>query len=135
MVTEWKSLSQVAQQSSLPQDPMPPSRLASCRGTDLPHLDPDLEFFGHQLDHLPEIHPVIGSIIKNGFGVVALVLHIIDLHLEIQPLGDLPGTEHGVVLVLHSRDPFFNIGKPGSPVNLLHIGLCRDRSCVSSAGN
>ena len=66
-------------------------------GTDLFHLDADAEGFGQHLDELTEVDAGIGNVIKDGFVAVALIFHVADFHIQIEFLGYLAGTYHGVL--------------------------------------
>ena len=68
---------------------------------DLAHLDPDFEFVGKHLDKFAKIDPVLSSIIKNSFGVIALVFNVVDLHLKPELIGNLPRPEHGGCFHFH----------------------------------
>ena len=57
-----------------------------------------MEGFSQHLDELTEIHASIGDIVEDGFIAVTLVLHIANLHLQPQVLGNLAAANHGLML-------------------------------------
>ena len=66
---------------------------------------------------LPEVHPIVGYIIKNGFVAVALVFYIANFHVEPEFFGNLTGTQHGVVLAGFGFLVFIKIHGTGFTVN------------------
>ncbi len=86
-------------------------------GTDLLHLNLDPELAGQYFDQLAEIDPFISDIVKDGFVTVALILHVADLHLQPQLLGDLTGANHGRLLARFCLLILLQIGRPGNAIN------------------
>ena len=72
-----------AQHSSRPQAPSPPMRPGLLAGADLLHLDADVEPLGEDLDQLAEIDALVGDVVEDSLDLVALVLHVADLHIEV----------------------------------------------------
>ena len=89
--------------------------------TNLFHLDAYMELLRQHLDELTKVHPVFGRIVEDGFGVVALILHVVYLHLQIHLLGDLAGLQQGVLFALYALGPTFDVGTFGAPEEFLNI--------------
>ena len=88
--------------------------------TNLFHLDAHVELLGQHLNQRAEIYTVVGGIVKDGLGVVALVLHIVHLHLQVQVLGNATGFEQGLVLVLQAGHPTLQVGALGPAEQLAY---------------
>lgn len=52
------------------------------------HLDSYLEGLGKHLYELAEIYALVGYIIEDSLVAVALILHVANLHVELEALGD-----------------------------------------------
>ena len=66
--------------------------------TDLLHLHADMEGLCQYSDQLAKVHALIGDIVENGLIAIALILHISDLHVQIQLGRNLTGLNHRIVL-------------------------------------
>ena len=98
--TDTKLESQLAQQADGARAYAPDSSgLLACAY--LLHLHPDLERVGKYAYQLAEIHALVGDVIENGLGPVALILHVANLHVEAKLLGYLARTDHRVMLTSH----------------------------------
>ncbi len=70
--------------------------LLSC--TDLLHLHTNVESLRQYSDQLAKVYALIGDIVENGLIAIALILHISDLHIQIQIGRNLAGLDHRIVL-------------------------------------
>ena len=70
--------------------------LLSC--TDLLHLDAYVEGSSQVLDQLAEVHALVGDIVEDSLLTVALILHVANLHVQSQVLGNLTALDHRLVL-------------------------------------
>ena len=86
-------------------------------GADLLHLDPYPEFFGVDLDELAEIHPAVRYVIENGLCPVSLELHVTYLHVQVQLLGNLAGTDHRLLLPGYGLLPLVYVKRLGFAVD------------------
>ena len=57
----------------------------------LAHLDTYSECIGQHLDKLSEIHSLVGDVVEDRLGLVTLVLHIPNFHIQLKVVGDLSG--------------------------------------------
>ena len=89
---------------------------------DLLHLYADLEGLGENLYQLAEVDTLVGDIIEYGLVAIALILHVADLHVEIQALGNFAGTYHGVVLARLGLLEFLDVGRLGQTEHTLGLG-------------
>ena len=80
-----------------------------------------MELLGQYLNQRAEIHAVVGRIVEDGLGVVALVLHIVHLHFQIQVLRYATGLEQCLVLILQAHHPAFQIRAFGAAEQLADI--------------
>ena len=67
-------------------------------GADLLHLHLDVEVVGEAAHEVAEVHALLGGVVEDGLGAVALVLHVAQLHVQAHVPHDAAGTEQGVVL-------------------------------------
>ena len=74
-------------------------------GADLAHLHFDFECGGQGPNQLPEIHPLLGRVVKRALGPVTLELNIAQLHLKVVLGDDLSGFEQGALLPFFGRLP------------------------------
>ena len=91
--------------------------------TDLFHFDADVERFRQHLNQGAEIHPVVGDIIEDGFGLVALVFHVADFHVQVKVGGNLPGAYHRLVFQGDGLFPLFNVVGLRLAVDFLQTAL------------
>ena len=66
-------------------------------GADLAHVDTNVEGAGQLTHQFAEIHPLLRGVVKGGPSVVALELHVGQLHANAQALDDLTGGFERVV--------------------------------------
>ncbi len=62
---------------------------------DLAHLDLHLELARIVADELAEVHAPLGRVVEGSLAQVALILHVADLHVEVERAGDGAGAHHG----------------------------------------
>ena len=74
-------------------------------GSDLAHVDADVEGACQLTNQVAEIHALLGRVVERGARIVALVLHIGELHADAQTLDDLTGFAEGVLFALTRRVP------------------------------
>ena len=62
------------------------------------HLDAHVEGSCQVLDELAEVHALVGDVIEDGLLAVALILHVANLHVQTEALGNLAALDHCLVL-------------------------------------
>ena len=78
-------------------------------GADLFHFDADVKPLGEDLDQLAEVHALVGDVVEDRLDLVALVLHVADLHIESHFGGDLACGDHRFVLQSDGLLPAFDV--------------------------
>ena len=115
------SCARAAQRAAARSQPADAPRLLT--GSDLLHLNADMEPFGEYLDQFAEVDALVGDIIEDGLDLVALVLHVADLHVQPHVGGDLTGGDHRLVLQRDGLLPAFDIVGFGLAVDLLELAV------------
>lgn len=110
-----------AQLAAAGAEPADAARLLPC--ADLLHLDPYVEPLGEDLDQLAEVHALVGDIVEDGLDLVALVLHVADLHVQSHVGGDLPRGDHRLVFEGDGLLPAFDVVGLGLAVDLPELAV------------
>ena len=92
-------------------------------GSDLFHLDADVEPFGEDLDQLAEIDPLVGDVVEDRLDFVALVLYVADLHVEPHLGCDLTRGDHCLVFEGNGLLPTLDVVGFGQAVDLLEFAV------------
>ena len=82
--------------------------------SDLLHLYAHVKLLGQHLDEFAEVHAGIGGVVEDGLRVVALVLHIVHLHVQAQVGHYAARAYQGVVLLAHRGVPALDVGILGA---------------------
>ena len=90
---------------------------------DLLHLDTYVEPFGEDLDQFAEVHAFVGDIVENGLDLVALILHVADLHVESHVGRDLARRDHRLVFQFDGFLPLLDVVGLGFAVYLLEFAV------------
>jgi len=77
-----------------------------------------VEPLGEDLDQLAEIDALVGDVVEDGLDLVALILHVADLHVQSHVGGDLARGDHRFVLQGDGLLPFFDVVGLGLTVDL-----------------
>ena len=112
-------------QHSAPAGPQAADAARLLARADLLHLDADAEALGEDLYQLAEIDAFVGDIVEYGLDLVALVLHVADLHVQSHVGGDLPRLDHGLVFEGDRLLPALDVVGLGLAVNLAELAVER----------
>ena len=92
-------------------------------GTNLLHLDADVETLGKDLDQLTEIDTLVGDVVEDGLDFVALILHVANLHIEPHIGGNLARKNHCLVLQGDGLLPTLDVVGLGLAVDLAELAV------------
>ena len=73
------------------------------------------------LNQLPEVHTLISDIVEDGLVAIALILHIANLHLQTESLGNHTTLYHRRVLASLRLAELLHINLTGNTVNALDV--------------
>ena len=90
-------------------------------GADLTHFDFDLEFVGVYFDQFAEVDAAIGDVKEGCFFSIGLNLHLADLHVQLELLGDGAAADHGFRFAGFVLFPEIDIAVGGPAQDLLHL--------------
>ena len=90
-------------------------------GTNLLHLDADAETVGQHLDEFAEVDTLVGNVVEDGFGSVALVLYVANFHVQHEVLSNLSGLEHGLLLKSFGLFPLLEVGGSGNAIDAFEL--------------
>ncbi len=82
------------------------------------HLDAHAELFGQHFDKHAEVHALVGGVVEDGFGVVALELHVVHLHVQSKVGHDAAGAQQGGAFLLEGVGPAVDVGFLGAAEEL-----------------
>ena len=105
--------------------PEPSDTASFLPGSDLLHLDTDTELLGENLDQFAEIDPFVGDIVENGLDLIALILHVADLHVEFHVGGDPARADHRIMFERDGLLPFLDIVGFGLAIDFLELAVLR----------
>ena len=88
-------------------------------GADLLHLDAYAEPVGENLYQFAEVDPLVGYVVEYGLDLVALILHVADLHVEAHVGGYLTRGDHRLVFEGYGLLPALYVVGLGLAVYLL----------------
>ncbi len=97
-------------------------------GTDLLHLDADMEPLGEDLDELAEIDALVGDVIEDGLDFVALVLDVADFHVEPHVGSNLTRENHRLVLQGDGLLPPLDVVGLGLAIDFLVLAVVRSEA-------
>ena len=90
-------------------------------GSNLLHLNPDMESSRKVFDELSEVNAFISNIIEDCLVAITLIFHVTNFHLQPQSLCNLPAFNHGLVLSCLCLMVFIHVGLFGNPVYPLDV--------------
>ena len=88
---------------------------------DLFHLYTHPELLGEYLDEFAEVHTCVGGVVEDGLRAVALVLHVVDFHVQPHVRHYLACAYEGAVLLAHGDVPSLYVGLLGTAEELAHV--------------
>ena len=90
-------------------------------GTNLFHLNANMESCCQVLDELTEVHTFVSDIVEDGLVAVTLVLYVANLHLQSQILGNLTALNHRGVLAALGLAILVHIHRTGYTIYTLDV--------------
>ena len=92
-------------------------------GANLLHFDAYAEHLGQYLDELAEIDTFVGNIVEDCLVSITLILHVANLHLQLQVQCNLSGPYHGAMFAAFGLFILLHIYRFGFAVDAFDIGL------------
>ena len=86
-----------------------------------------MELFGEFLDELTEVDATVGGVVEDGFSPIALILNVVELHIEFQARCNLTATVQGVVFLTDGFEELLHVVDTSTAVNLFEL---RHRSVI-----
>ena len=82
-----------------------------------------MEPLGKDLDKFTEVDTLVGNVVEDSLELIALILHIANLHIQTHIGGNLSRCDHRLVLEGYGLLPALDVVGAGLAVNLLKLAI------------